>query len=385
VTPARVAASRAAAVRRAARAWERAGVIDAPTRSAIEEAHPSDAHTHAPAWRVVIFVIATVAICAAFAAFAAVVRGEGPAAWLFFGAVLAGASEAIDRSTLRGNGAAGATSFWAVVSISVGCAGLADSAHSGNEIEVGLLVATLAFACACWRWGYEVYGAFGAVTFFLLLARFPGARAAWVAAALLLLAPAFRRLDRSTLAPEHRCAAAGVFAVSAVALYAAVNRFSVDRRLIETLRRLDGSAAEPAAAARTAAAVATALLPIAFLAWGIRSRRRLVLDLGLVFSALSLATLREYVHLGPLWAILCAAGATLLLATLALNRRLRRAPDGEWAGFTERPLYSGAGTLSAAAVVAGFAPDARLAPAPETTNFTPGGGSSGGGGATGSF
>ena len=62
MTPGQIAASRTAGVRREARAWERAGVIDGPTRAAIEAAYPSDGHAHAPAWRVVIFVIATVAI-----------------------------------------------------------------------------------------------------------------------------------------------------------------------------------------------------------------------------------------------------------------------------------------------------------------------------------
>jgi hypothetical protein len=386
VRPECVAASRAADVRRAARAWERAGVIDGPTRAAIESAQPSDGHPHAMAWRVAIFVIASVATVAAFAAFAGILRGGGAASWLFFGVVLAAATEALDRSSLRGNGAAGATSFWAVVTISAGFAALAEKGGGNSgEVEIGLFVAALAFALACWRWGFEVYGAFGAVAFFFLLAQFSGARALWIAAALVLLAGAFRLLDRAALAPEHRAAAAGVFGTSAVALYAAINLYSVDRRVIETVRGFHGSTLQPSATAQAAAAFATALLPLVFLVWGIRTRRRRVLDLGAVFAALSLATLRYYVHLAPLWTILCVAGAALLILALAVNRKLRRSPDGEWGGFTARPLYSGMGALPAAAVVAGFAPEARLTPAPQPPGFTGGGGTSGGGGATGSF
>lgn len=385
MTPARVAAARAAEVRTAARAWERAGVIDGPTRSAIDEAYPSDGHAHAPAWRVVIFVIATVAICAAFAALAALVRGESAAMWLFFGAVLATFTEMLDRSSLRGNGAAGAASFWSVVTIAVGCASLADKLGGDAEIPVGLLFATLTFTLACWRWGIEIYGAFGTITFFLLLARFSGGRVLWIAAALVLLPAAFRLLDRATLAPAHRAAAAGVFATSAVALYAAVNRFSLDELQIENVRGYHSQTAGSSPAAQAAATLATALLPVVFLAWGIRSRRRLVLDLGVAFAALSLVTLRYYVHLAPLWVILTAAGAMLLLTALSLNRRLRRSAGGEWAGFTARPLYAGLGALPAVAAVAGFTPDARVAPQSDSANFTGGGGLSGGGGAAGSF
>ncbi len=386
MTPEHVAASRAGEVRREARAWESAGVIDGPTRAAIEDAYPSSLHPHAPAWRILIFVVATVAIVAALGAFSVVVRGRGASTWLFFGVVLAAATEALERSSLRGNGAAGATSFWSVLTISAGFASLSAPGGSADPgIDIGLSIGALAFALACWRWGIEIYGIFATIAFFLLLARFPGGRGLWIAAALVLLAVSFRLLHRPTFAPEHRAAMAGVFGASAVALYAAINFYSLDQRLIEEIRGSRASAGQPSATAQAAAIVATALLPFVFLVWGVLKRRRLVLDLGAAFAALSLATLREYVHLAPLWVILCAAGAALLLLALALNRRLRRSEDGEWGGFTGRPLYSGAGALPAAAVVAGFAPDARLAPAPDSASFTGGGGTSGGGGATGQF
>ena len=387
MTPSQITASRTAAIRREGRAWQRAGVIDGPARAAIEAAYPSDGHGHAPAWRAVIFVITTVAITAAFGAFSMFLRGGGAVTWLFFGVALAAATEALERSSLRGNGAAGATSFWACVTIAAGFAELiAPRGGRGDDLTAGLLVAAVAFGVACWRWGFEAYGVFAAAALFLFLGQYPAARGLWIAAGLLLLVAAWRRRDRAALAPEHRAAMAGIFATAAVALYAAVNLFSVDRHLVESLRAAAPEPiARPGATARTAAAIATAIVPLVFLSWGIRTRRRLVLDLGAVFAALSLVTLRFYVHLAPLWVILTAAGAVLLVVALALHRTLRRAADGERAGFTARPLYTESGAFPAVAAVAGFTPGARVPPETDATNFTGGGGVSGGGGAAGSF
>jgi len=125
-------------------------------------------------------------------------------------------------------------------------------------------------------------------------------------------------------------------------------------------------------------------VPIAFLVWGIRARRTLVLDLGLVFTALSLVTLRAYVHLAPLWALLVAAGAALVLGALWVNRLLRLSPGAERAGFTAAPLY-GAGrmeTVQAAAFVAGFTGQPAR---PERDDLSTGGGGFGGGGASSDF
>ncbi len=135
------------------------------------------------------------------------------------------------------------------MTIAVGCASLADKLGGNGEIQVGLLFATLGFALACWRWGIEIYGVFGTLTFFFLLAQFSGARVLWIVAALVLLPATFRLLDRAALAPAHRAAAAGVFATSAAALYAAVNRFSLDELLIEHSRGFGSAAAKPSPAA----------------------------------------------------------------------------------------------------------------------------------------
>jgi hypothetical protein len=87
-------------------------------------------------------------------------------------------------------------------------------------------------------------------------------------------------------------------------------------------------------------ALATAVMPPAVLAWGLRSRRTVIIDTGIVLTALSLVTLRHYVHLAPLWVVLTLSGAALVVLALTVERMLRRAPGGETAGFTAEPLLS---------------------------------------------
>src|SRR5262249_13171781 len=76
--------------------------------------------------------------------------------------------------------------------------------------------------------------------------------------------------------------------------------------------------------------------------WGLRSRRTLVLDTGLVLAALSLVTLRFYVHLAPLWILLAVPGWALVLLALGLHRWLRRGPGGGRRGRARRGALAGA-------------------------------------------
>ena len=381
-------ASRVVEVRSAARSWRGAGAIGADKLNAIEAAYPDDRPRTTAAWRVLIFTLTSVALNAAFLASSAVThRGAGA---LFFGALLAGLTEALLRSRFGGNGSAAAASFWAVVYVIAGTGAYAlgrPGASTQIGVTVCLVVAFLALAAACWRWGYGAYGALAAAPLFVVMARFPAGRLWWALGGALLAGAADRQLDRARLAPPYRRAFAGVFAVAAVALYVAVNRYSVEERLIEAMWGSAGSATPtvPASAAlRAFSDAATALLPLLFVAWGIRSRRTLVLDLGLVFAALSLATLRYFVHVASPWVVLLACGAALVLAALAVNRFLRRGPNGERAGFTASPLYRSGTNLATAAVVAGLAPQGSAAPR-AGGDLSPGGGRFGGGGATGSF
>lgn len=381
-------ASRVAEVRHAARSWREAGVIDGATLAAIEAAYPDPRPALAPAWKVLIFFLVSVAVQAVFFGLlelpGVIAR---PIHGALFGALLAASTQALRGSRFAGNGGDAATSFWAILYFLLAF-GLHLSRAPDRDWERAItllpLLAVLLFAAACVHWGFALYGAFAAASLFIFLGRFPGGRMAWIGVGLLLIAASIGRMDRLAHPPPHRRALAWVFAVSALALYAAVNRFSVDRRLVESLEEISRPGGAPTAIVRILANVATVLLPVIFLTWGIRARRMLILDLGLLFAALSLVTLRHYVYLAPLWVLLSAAGTLLILGALWLNRYLR-SRGGERVGFTAAPLFSGkrAETLQTAAVLAGFAP--TPAPERESGDLSTGGGRFGGGGATGEF
>jgi hypothetical protein len=191
---------------------------------------------------------------------------------------------------------------------------------------------------------------------------------------------------RPGLGLSRRRAFAGVFVVSALALYAAVNLYTFDHRAIEMLgdgTRGWGPTLLPAGV-RLASAVATALVPIVFLGWGVRARRWLVLDTGAGLAALSVLTLEYYVRFGSVE--ITVFGLALIGLALWLNRRLTRAPGEELRGFTASPLLSAESeALSpAAALVAAAAVPVSPRPA-DDADFSAGGGKYGGGGANGKF
>ena len=378
-------------VREAASGWNEAGAIDAATLAAIEAEYPVSGRRLAPVWRVLVFLLVSVAAHALFwGVFAFVSRGTLGPGCMAYGALLAVAAEALRSSRLQGTGAPAAAAFWAVLYLSIGLAvvlmqnfGLAD----GPALTFACALAAAAFALACVRWGYAGQGVLAAVALFLFMARFPEGRLLWIAAGVLVLMAAARRLDRPAYAPPYRRALEGILAAGAVAIYAAINLSSLDQGLVESLRELSAPAPSPSAAARLGSAVATALVPVLVFAWGLKSRRPTLLRLGALFAVLSLVTLRHYARLEPLWAYLAGSGVALILTALALNRRLRRSPGGERSGYTASPLFSevGTGGLSTAAAVVGFAPDVPPAAEPRSGDYSPGGGRYGGGGASGSF
>jgi hypothetical protein len=203
----------------------------------------------------------------------------------------------------------------------------------------------------------------------------------WLLAGAVLTGVAVRRLDDGRLAPSHRTGAAVLTVIGIGAVYAAANVYSLDERLLEHLGRLAPSREPLPRGGFLAAALATALLPLVVLGWGLRSRRAFVLDTGIVLLALSLVTLRHYVHVAPLWVALALSGALLVLLALAVERALRRAPAGEAAGFTADPLFSDERrqqALQLVPVVTAFTPPA---PRRQDAGFTGEGGRFGGGGA----
>jgi hypothetical protein len=384
--------SRVEEVRDSARGWKSAGAIDETTLGAIEAAYPDPRVRLHGFWRVLVFVLVSVIVNALY--FFVQSGSSLFVLSLVFGALLAGATEALRGSRYSGTGADAATSFWTVTYLLVAAGDALFRGHGMREqaaitamIAVGVLVGAIA---AC-RWGFWLYAACAAAAAFALIARAPYGRLSWIllgAAAMALLRP---RLDTPALPPDLRRCAAAVFAVAGAAIYAAVNLFSVDQRLVEMIQGhgagFEPSAAPPSSSWRLLSKVATALLPVIYLAWGVRARRRILLALGLLTAALSAATLRYYVHLAPIWEVLAVCGAILIGAAIAIQRALRRRPRGEWRGLTAEPLYERErdGISPLAALAAHAAGGAHPATARERGGLTTGGGEYGGGGATGSY
>jgi hypothetical protein len=140
-----------------------------------------------------------------------------------------------------------------------------------------------------------------------------------------------------------------------------------------------------AGALATLAAVATGLVPLATLAWGVWSRRRWLIALGTLGVLASLVTLRFYVHVAPLWVVLLLGGGAALALATALRRYLDSGAGRERGGLTAEPLFGdgdGRSALELAVGAASATPEARAVEGPE---FQPGGGRLGGGGASGTY
>ena len=105
-------------------------------------------------------------------------------------------------------------------------------------------------------------------------------------------------MDRPSWAPSHRACARWLVVCGIAAVYAAVNFWSLDHRTIEDLGGRARARPDSVAGRRavTLSILATALVPAAVFLRGVVKRRRLLLDTGLVLAALSLVTLRAYVH-----------------------------------------------------------------------------------------
>jgi hypothetical protein len=389
-----IAWERAAAVRDAADGWRRAGAIGAPTLEAIKNAYPDPCVTPSAVWCVLTAVMVTAIVLCSFGAFALAIRprevGLSLLLWLF-GAACVVATERLEVSPrLARRGAAGATAFWGILLFLGGLGLLLNTipAIPGEDaLRLLLLTSALTWAAACWRWGSPLFAGLSAASFFVLLAQVRFGRVLWIVVGVVLAGVAARRLDDGALAPSHRRAAMVVLLAAVAAIYVALNIYSLDHDLLDTLRPLAPQRVVPSAVLFAGAAVATAVLPLGVLAWGWRSRRTVLLDAGIVLVALSLVTLRYYVHIAPLWAVLLVSGATLVALALAVERGLRRVPGGEQAGFTTDALFSddrGQHVLQVV-TVAGTLTPAAAATASAEKSFVPGGGASGGAGASGKF
>jgi hypothetical protein len=376
----------------AARSWAAAGILDADGLRAALDLHPGVREPQGWWWRVLVFFFAWVGLASAQGSLGVLMRelflGDslgsiGLLLLLFGGASLLLAEAIAGRDGPGVTGADAACSLMAIMAATAGAAlVLADAGVEPEDLLWWLpLLAGVALALAAWRYGYRLYAAGAAACLFLTLARLDAGRVLWILAGAGLTSLAWRLRHRPQ-APPHRECLAMVLAVSLCALYLAVNLISVDRLAFGDL---DHILRNPGAAVpwylRLPSLLATGLLPLLVLAWGLRARSRLLLVLGILLATLSLATLRWYVHLVRLEFVLILAGAGLVMGVLALSRWLRHGPAGERGGFTAAPLFDDVRRedLLKLAAAAAVTPGARDLPREE--GFRGAGGGFGGGGA----
>ena len=394
MTREQIRADRHATVRGAARDWQAAGVVDAPTLAAIERAYPDDRHRLGLVFRVLAFGFTWLAIGAAFA-FAALVTGlhdaSGAAALtLILGLGLWVATEILKGPLRLVEAGVEAATALAAVGFLAASAGffLFEVVGVGEALALRLTLTAAIALCATlvWRFGSAAGAAIALVLLGVLLAQFPGGRWSWMAAALVLIPLALRGSESPSLPPAQRDACAGALIVALAGLYVALHILSWDLRVFE--RDLSRIVMDPPswnrAPSRRLFMLTTGLVPLAVIAYGLRARRRPVLAAGLLFGVASLATVRFYVHVAPLWVILCASGGGLIALALITRRWLASGPSGERAGWTERDLLSEGARDRVVEMAVGV-----LAATPESATREPGfeggGGRSGGGGASTEF
>ncbi|MFL6195170.1 MAG: hypothetical protein ACJ75H_13430 [Thermoanaerobaculia bacterium] len=392
-----VAADRKAAVRAAARGWRKAGVIDDAALAGIEQAYPDDRQRAGPVFRVLLFIFTLVAINGAFGFFALMIgvsdNAEHTLAFLglIFGLALAFATDfQMFGLKRRQGGTEAATSFSAVSGLFAFTAWFFLEMMDLKEREaltVTLFVAVPLLAVAAWRWGYPLYAACAAASLLAGLAAMPYGRMLWIVA-VLVAAPILVRLSESwSLPPAHRDSFRAALLVALGGFYLAVQIWSFEAGLIEEIGgRMERGMAVDNDVLFVLAGLATVLVPIGYLAYGIRMRRYSFLLMGLAVAVASAVTMRHYIHLGPLWVVLTVGGALVAGAALLVRRYLDSGPDHERGGFTAEPLFEDLQrrrVLEAGAAVVTFSPDAR--PTHEEPKFAGGGGEFGGGGSNSEF
>ena len=378
-----VRADRAKEVRDAARSWAKAGMVDDAIRSQIDALYPEDRHRLRLGLRILAFAAVWFGGNLAVGAVAMMLRlgSTGTGVLLIaFAAAFAFATE-YQVGTLRraDAGAELATAFLAATFACVGLVVIAEDMEAGWILAVAALVS----AAGAYRWGFATLAGAASLFTILALARLPLGRAWWCAACLIgiVLVPARARLER--LAPAHRRCLRVVFAAVLLGLYVAIHYDSVKQGTVESI----GDENRPwGHGALAAAAVLTAIVPIAALGFGVRRRDRVAIAIGALLVGISLATWRIHWDGLPLWLTLTAGGAACFVTAILVRRFLDRSPGREWRGITADPLLDDPGhavALRAAAIAT------TLGHAPQTPSgdrpFQAGGGTSGGGGAQGQF
>jgi hypothetical protein len=367
MTPRMTRADRNGAVRSAATSWRQAGAIDGRALAAIEKACPDERQGVGPVFRVLLFLFTLISVGGAFG-FLVMISDTSwrtdslPVLLLFFGAGLVIATDFQVTRMLRARGGVEAAMSLAGIGFLAAFAFWIcdkDGWKGDHAFAAMLLVAAILLAGAAWRWGYPLYAGAAMAAFLWSFVAFPGARLAWIVLPL-LMAPILMRLSESPrLPPSHRDSCAFALGVALAGLYTAVHLGSLDSRLLEDWHH-GKLLASPIL--RGLSMAATALVPVIYLAIGLRSRRYVFLLLGAGTGVASLVTLRYYVHFAPLWAVLTLSGAALVAVVLVLRRYLDSSPGKERHGYTAEPLFEEMGRrrmLEAGAAVASLSPEAR--------------------------
>jgi len=230
----------------------------------------------------------------------------------------------------------------------------------------------------------RICAALAAMSLFSLLTQGPLPRLLWIVISSMSILPLMAASEYPRLSPAHRRSVQAVLGLALVALYAAFHLRSWDAGLIESMTsRAHGLRDSPL---RPLGIAGTAVIPLAAIAFGVVTRRRLFLDLGLALGIVSLVTLRYYVHFAPLWAVLMLGGGAAIAAALALRRFLASGIAGERGGLTAEPLFEDPAKHRALEVGAALAasPAAKVTAA-DDRSIAPGGGRFGGGGASGEY
>lgn len=374
-------------VRRAARGWRRAGILDAERLETILELYPDDRTRVGAAFRVLLFVFALVAVLSAVGLLALVEPPTGLLLVLTAGGCIAATEIQVGRYKRSRSGAEEATALLSVLFAAAtwGYFVVEGGADDSFTWRSTLFVVALASTGSVFRWGVPALGSLAAASAFSILSFWSGARVAWILLALALAVPLVRGSVSGRLAPSHRRGCDYAAVVVLLALYSALHLGSYDLALLETDLFSGWRREDAPPALRSFFVLATALMPAVLLAAGVHLRRPLLLRSGIVFAVASLVTLRFYVHVAPLWVVLLAAGGAAVALALSVHRYLASGPGKERYGFTAEPLFEG---RSPAAVLEAGMSAALAPPAADRGGenvFRGGGGEFGGGGASGSY
>jgi hypothetical protein len=384
-------------VRAAAREWAAGKFIDAGTLGRIEAVYADDRRCLGPSFRTLAFVVTVVAISSLFFFMTMVmdIKDSHVAGGLalFFGLALVAATEILQGPLkLLRAGAETATALAAGFFLQFGLmATLFREGLWGTEstLRFTMLMGVLIFVALAWRYGSASAAAIATTYLGALLVQYPASRWSWTLTALLLILLAARGRSAARLSPSQRRACSVVLVMALAGFYIAWHIISWDSQLFESGHGFfhlyswhNGRSSLPL---RSIFIAATALLPLAIIAWGLVRRCRLLLATGLLLGVASLATVRFYVHLAPLWVILCAWGTLLIGLALAVRHWLAKGKNNERGGWTAQSFSGNNAAARLAEIALTIATTTPQSAAAKETGFSGAGGRSGGAGASGDW